>query len=183
MKTRRRGARWGPQGPQAATWRGPTPGRAGRAPGALWLLPAPPSGLYTPRYAKTLKREAFTEFLRRSVEETYREEKGSPAGRFRRGDHLPEGEIVSIVIIIVTGIIEIIINIIPNISTISTSIQSHLTSLSCVVIRTIYPLYSTGVDYYRVMNAIEVCWRNIIVSRLFIIYLSPPIMISFMSCE
>src|ERR1041385_7808045 len=71
-KTRRRGARGGPQEPQAATWRGPAPGRAGRALGALGPLPAPPSGLYTPRYAKTLKREAFTEFRRRSMAETYR---------------------------------------------------------------------------------------------------------------
>src|ERR1041385_5868966 len=134
MKTRRRGARGGAHGPQAATWRGPTPGRAGRAPGALGPLLAPPSGLYTPRYAKTLKREVFTEFRRRSVAETYREEKGFPAGRFRRGDHLPEEEIIAIVITIVTGIIEIIINIIPNISTSSTTIQSHLTSLSYVVI-------------------------------------------------
>src|SRR3954466_13282531 len=73
-------------------------------------------------------------------EETYRGEKPSPAGRFRRGDHLLEGEIVAIVIIIVTGIIEIIVNIIPNINTIS--IQYHLTIATCVVIRTIYPLYS-----------------------------------------
>src|SRR3954470_14050296 len=123
------------------------------------------------------------EFHRRSVAETYREENGSPAGRFRRGDHLPEGEIIAIVITIVIGIVEIIINIIPNISTISTTIQSHLTSLSCYVIRTIYPLYSTGVDYYFVVNAIEFCWRNIIMSRFFIIYLSPLIMISSMSCE
>src|SRR3954462_8314216 len=114
---------------------------------------------------------------------TYTEEKGSPAGRFRRGDHLPEGEIIAIFITIVTGIIEIIINIIPNISTISTTIQSHLTSSSCVVIRTIYPLYSTGVDYSFVVNDIEFYWRNTIISRLFIIYLSPLIMISFMSCE
>ena len=49
--------------------------------------------------------------------ETYTEEKASPVGRFRRGDHLSEGEIVAIVIIIITDIIEIIINIIPNIST------------------------------------------------------------------
>src|ERR1041385_3510654 len=111
------------------------------------------------------------EFRRRSVAETYKEEKGSQAGRFRRGDHLPEGDIIAIVITIVTGIIEIIINIIPNISTISTTIQYHLTSLSCVVIRTIYPLYSIGVDYYFVVNAIGFCWRNIIMSRLFIIYL------------
>src|SRR4051812_19942827 len=77
-KTRRRGARGGPQEPQAATWRGPTPGRAGRAPRALGPLPDPPFGLYTPRYAKTLKRKAFTEFCRRSMAEAYREEKGSP---------------------------------------------------------------------------------------------------------
>src|SRR3954469_17206907 len=60
---------------------------------------------------------------------------------------------------------------------------THLTIATCVVIRTIYPLYSVGVDYYFVVNAIEFCWRNIIVSRLFITYLSPLIMISFMSCE
>src|SRR3954469_22162275 len=119
---------------------------------------------------------------RRHGAETYRGEKPSPAGRFRRGDHLPEGEIVA-VIIIVTGIIEIIINIIPNISTISISIQSHLTIATCVVIRIIYPLYSVGVDYYFVVNAIEFCWRNITVSRLFATHLSPLIIISFMSCE
>ena len=50
-------------------------------------------------------------FLRRYGAETYRGENPSPAGRFRWGDHLPEGEIIAIVIIIVTGIIEIIINI------------------------------------------------------------------------
>src|SRR3954469_22939064 len=98
-------------------------------------------------------------------------------------NHLPKGEIVAIVIIIVTGIIEIIINIIPNISTISISIPSHLTIATCVVTRTIYPLYSVGVDYYFVVNAIEFCWRNIIVSRLFTTHISPLIMISFMSCE
>ena len=122
-------------------------------------------------------------FRRLHGAETYRGEKPSPAGRFRRGDHLLEGEIAAIIIIIVTGIIEIIINIIPNISTISISIPSHLTIATRVVIRTIYPLYSVGVDYYFVVNAIESCWRNIIVSRLFITYLSPLIMISFMSCE
>src|ERR1041384_7314472 len=123
-------------------------------------------------------------FHRRQGAETYRGEKPSPAGRFRRGDHLPEGEIVAIIIIIiVTGIIEIIINIIPNISTIFISIPSHLAIATCVVIRTICPLYSVGVDYYFVVNAIEFCWRNIIVSRLFVTHLSPLIMISFMSCE
>src|SRR3954464_9723661 len=104
------------------------------------------------------------EFCRRLVEETYREENPSSAGIFRRGEHLQEGEIVAIIITIITGIIEIIINIIPNISTISISIPSHLTIATCVVIRTIYPLYSIGVDYYFVVNAIEFCWRNIIVS-------------------
>src|SRR4051812_25113999 len=183
MKTRKRGARGVPQGAQAATWRGPHPGRAGRAPGPLGPLPAPPFGLYIAHLSETLKQGEFTEFRRRSVAETYKEEKPSLAGRFRWGDHLPEGEIVTIVITIVTGIIEIIINIIPIISTISTSIQSHLTIATRVVIRTIYPLYSIGVDYYVVVNAIEFYWRNIIVSRLFIIYLFPLIMISFMSCE
>src|ERR1041385_2289822 len=91
----------GPQGAQAATWRGPHPGRAGRAPRPLGPLPAPPSGLYTLRRPKTLRGGSFTEFRRRSVTETYREEKPSLAGRFRRGDHLPEGEIIAIV----TGII------------------------------------------------------------------------------
>src|ERR1041385_5297228 len=101
----------------------------------------------------------------------------------RRGDHLLEGEIIAIVIIIVTSIIKIIINIIPNISTISTSIPSHLTIATCVVIRTIYALYSVGVDYYFMVNATEFCWRNIIVSRLFGTHLAPLIMISFISCE
>src|SRR4051812_2740409 len=123
------------------------------------------------------------DFRHRLVAETYREEKPSPEGRFCRGEHLSEGEIVAIVITIITGIIEIIINIIPNISTISISIPSHLSIATRVVIRTIYPLYSIGVDYYFVVNAIDFCWRNIIVSRLFTTYLSPLIMISFMSCE
>src|ERR1041384_6981076 len=118
-------------------------------------------------------------FRRSHGAETYRGEKPSPVGRFRRGDHHPEGEIIAIIITIVTGIIEII----PNISTISIYIPSHLIIATCDVIRTIYPLYSIGVDYYFVVNAIEFCWRNIIVSRLFITYLSPLIMISFMSCE
>src|ERR1041385_5745982 len=166
-KTRRRGTRGGPQGAQAATWRGPAPGRAGRAPGALGPPQAPPSGLYTLHHPETLKRGVFTEFCRRSVEETYREEKGSPAGRFRRGDHLPEGEIITIVITIVTGIIDIIIDIIPNISTIFIFIQSHLTIATSILTLTVYPLYSTGVDYYFVVNAIEFCWGNIIMSRLF----------------
>src|SRR4051812_37075132 len=113
-----------------------------------------------PPWGRNPKKGRVFVFRRCHGAETYRGEKPSPAVRFRRGDHLPEGEIVAIIVIIVTGIIEIIINIIPNISTISISIPSHLTIATCVVIRTIYPLYSVGVDYYFVVNAIEFCWRN-----------------------
>jgi len=63
------------------------------------------------------------------------------------------------------------------------SSKSHLSIATRVVTCTTYPLYSIGVDYYLVVNAIEFCWRNIFMSRLFITYLSPVIMISFMSCE
>src|SRR4051812_15452593 len=138
--------------------------------------------IFTPG-VETLKEEEFRSFAAASWRKPTEKKKPSLAGRFCRGDHLPEGEIVAIVIIIITGIIEIIINIIPNISTISISIPYHLTIAICVVIRTIYPLYSIGVDYYFVVNAIEFCWRNIIVSRLFATHLSPLIMISSMSCE
>src|SRR3954466_3049392 len=95
------------------------------------------------------------EFRHRFVAETYKEEKPSLAGIFRRGEHLPEGEIVAIVITIVTGIIEIIINIILIISTISISIPSHITIATCVITHTIHPLYFTGVDYSFVANAIK----------------------------
>src|ERR1041385_7770001 len=131
-KARKRAARGGPQGVQAATWRGPTSGRAGRAPRPPGALPAPPSGKYTPHRPKTQKEKSFPEFRRRSVAKTYREEKPSLTGRFHRGDHLPEGEIVAIVITNFTGIIEIIINIIPIISTISISISIQ----SCITIST-----------------------------------------------
>src|SRR4051812_45904799 len=153
-----------------------------------WVSGGPPRcplSPIKPPWGRNLGYRRSSAFRRRHEAETYIGEKPSPAGRFRRGDHLPEGEIVAIAIIIVTGIIEIIINIIPNISTISISISIpyHLTIATCVVIRTIYPLYFVGVDYYFVVNAIEFFWRNIIVSRLFTTYLSPLIMISFMSCE
>src|SRR4051812_430466 len=151
-----------------------------------WMPGGPPRcplSPIKPPWGRNPKKIVLSAFLRRHGAETYRREKPSPAGRFRRGDHLLEGEIVAIIIIIVTGIIEIVVNIIPNISTISIYIPSHLTIATCVVIRTTYPLYSIGVDYYFVVNAIEFCWRTIIVSILFIIYLSPLIMISLMSCE
>jgi len=119
---------------------------------------------------KTLKRGVFTEFRRRSVAETYKEEKPSPVDRFRWGEHLPEGDIVAIIITIVTSIIEIIINIIPITRTISIFIPSHLNIATCVVTHTIYPLYFTGVDYSFVVNAIKFWWRIIIMIRLFIIY-------------
>src|SRR4051812_17266646 len=80
----RREASWGP---------GPTSGA--------------PSGLYLPLGVKTLEQREITEFRRRSVAETYKEEKPSPAGRLRRGEHLPEGEIVAIVVTIATRIIKI----------------------------------------------------------------------------
>src|SRR3954468_10078274 len=159
-----------PRARQAPSW---MPGGPPRCP--LW--PILPPGV------ETLEQEEFRSFTAASWRKPTEKKRPSPAGRFRRGDHLPEGEIIAIVIIIVTGIIEIIINIIPNISTISISIPSHLTIATCVVIRTIYPLYSVGVDYYFVAHAIEFCWRNIIVSRLFATHLSPLIMISFISCD
>src|SRR4051812_47359811 len=105
----------------------------------------PPLAYMTPPGVKTLKREKFQSFAAATGRKPTEEKKPSPAGRFRRGDHLLEGEIIVIVIIIVTGIIEIIINIIPNISTISISIPSHLTIATCVLICNIYPLYSVGV--------------------------------------
>src|SRR4051812_15182628 len=115
--------------------------------------------------------------------ETYREEKSSPAGRFHRGYHLTEGEIVAIIITIIKGIFEMIINIILTTSTISISIPSHLIIATCVVTRTIHPLYFTGVDYSFVVNAIKSWWKIIVMTRLVTTYLSPLIMISFMSCE
>src|ERR1041385_3876786 len=116
-----------------------------------------------PPWGKNPRTRGVSEFRHRLVAETYREEKAISSGQIPPGRSPLEGEIIVIVIIIVTGIIDIII----NISTISTFIPSHLTIATCVVIRTIYPLYSVGVDYYFVVNAIEFCWRNIIMSRLF----------------
>src|ERR1041385_8108326 len=96
-----------------------------------WIPGGPPRcplSPIRPPWGRNPKRRRVFVFRRRHGAETYRGEKPSPAGRFRRGDHLPEGEIVAIIIIIiVTGIIEMIINIIPNISTISITIPSHLT--------------------------------------------------------
>src|ERR1041384_1359848 len=85
-----------------------------------------PSGLYYPPGVETLKREEFWSFAAASWRKPAEKKKASSVGRFHRGDDLPEGEIITIVIIIVTGIIEIIINIIPNISATSISIPSHL---------------------------------------------------------
>ena len=167
---------------QAPPWRAPP--RARRE--ASWLpgpTPGAPLWPILPPQGRNPKIRGVLEFRRRLVAETYREEKASPAGRFRRGEHLSEGEIVAIVITIITGIIDIIINIILTTSTISISIPSHLTIATCVVTRTIHPLYFTGVDYSFVVNAIKFWWKIIVMTRLFTIYLSPLIMISFMSCE
>src|SRR3954466_6714163 len=80
-----------------------------------WMPGGPPRcplSPIKPPWGRNPKRRVLSAFFRRHGAETYRREKPSPAGRCRRGDHLPEGEIVAIIIIIVTGIIEIIVNII-----------------------------------------------------------------------
>src|SRR3954469_19774845 len=113
-----------PRARRAPSWPpGPTPGVP------LWPV--------LPPRVKTLNIKEFRSFIAASWRKPIEKKKPSPAGRFRRGDHLPEGEIIAIVIIVVTGIIEIIINIIPNINTICTTIPSHLTIATCVVIRKI----------------------------------------------
>src|ERR1041385_7433390 len=98
-------------------------------PGTLldaWWPPSVPLSPIRPPWGENPKRRRVSVLRRRHGAETYRGENPSPAGRFRRGDHLPKGEIVAIIII--TGIIEII----PNISTISISMPSHLTIATCV---------------------------------------------------
>src|SRR4051812_6360486 len=67
-----------------------------------------PSRLYNPPGVETLKQEEFLSFSPATERKPTEKKKPSPAGRFRWGDHLLEGEIIAIVIIIVTGIIEII---------------------------------------------------------------------------
>ena len=103
------------------------PPRARRAPS--WMPGGPPqcpSRLYDPPGVKTLEEEEFWSFATASWQKPTEKKKPSPTGRFRRGDHLPEWEIVAIVIIIVTGIIEIIINIIPTLA--PSPSPSHLIS-------------------------------------------------------
>src|SRR4051812_20121087 len=114
-----------PPGSQKGHWRGPLRAAPGTLLDAWWPPSVPPLAYITP-WGRNPKKRVLSAFLRRHGAETYRREKPSPAGRFRRGDHLPEGEIVSIIIIIVTSNIEIILNFIPNISTIS--IYIHLIS-------------------------------------------------------
>src|SRR3954467_7956325 len=83
----------------------PPPGRARHPPGCLVAPLGAPFRLFNPLGWKSLERSRFrVSPLPRC--ETYRGEKPSPAGRFHRGDHLPKGEIVAIIMIIVTGIIE-----------------------------------------------------------------------------
>ena len=114
------------------------PPRARQAPS--WMPGGPPLAYITP-CGNNPRTSGVSEFRRRLVAETYREEKAISGGQTPPGRSPPEGEII----VIVTCIIEIIINITPNISTISISIPSHLTIPTCVVICTIYPLYSVGV--------------------------------------
>src|SRR3954463_4698210 len=78
------------------------------APGTLlgaWWPPSVPPFAYKTPWGRNPKKRVLSAFLCRHGAETYRREKPSLAGRFRRGDHLPEGEIIAIIIIIVTGII------------------------------------------------------------------------------
>src|SRR3954471_1129642 len=77
MEAGQKGARGEPPGAQAPPGRGPSLGRVGRPLGDLAPPTVPPSGLYLPRDVKTLKRGDFKEFCRRSMAETYREEKPS----------------------------------------------------------------------------------------------------------
>ena len=102
----------------------PPLGHARHPPGCLVALLGALSRLYDLTGVKNLEQEEFQSFTAASWRKPTEKKNPYPAGRFRRGDHLLEGEIVAIVTIIVTGIIEIIINIIPNFSTITPS--SHL---------------------------------------------------------
>src|SRR4051812_2610839 len=81
-----------PRERQTPSW---MPGGPPRCP----LSPILPPGV------KTLEKEQFWSFSAASWRKPTEKKKPSPAGRFRRGDHLPEGEIIAIVVIIVTGII------------------------------------------------------------------------------
>src|ERR1041385_6073266 len=56
----RGGARGGPRGGQAATWRSPTPGRARGAPGAPGPPLVAPFRLYIPRHGKTPEEEPYS---------------------------------------------------------------------------------------------------------------------------
>src|SRR4051812_34664776 len=75
-----RGQRGGPPGVQAPPRRGLPPGHVGRPPEDLALPLVPPLRLYVSRHPKTIKRGEFCEFRRRSMTETYKEEKRSPGG-------------------------------------------------------------------------------------------------------
>src|SRR4051794_38656308 len=57
-------------------------------------------------YTVTCKVYRTKSFAAASWRKPIEKKKSSPAGRFRLGEHLPEGEIVAIVITIVTGIID-----------------------------------------------------------------------------
>src|SRR3954471_19029053 len=76
-------------------------GRAKHPPGCLVALLGAPSRLYYPSEVKTIKEEEFRSFAAASWRKPTEKKKASPAGRFRHGYHLPEGEIIAIVIIIV----------------------------------------------------------------------------------
>src|SRR3954471_18549085 len=77
----------------------PPLGRARHPPGCLVALLGAPYGLYYPPGVKNLKREEFWIFTAASWRKPTKKKKPSPVGRFRRGDLLPEGEIIAIVFI------------------------------------------------------------------------------------
>src|ERR1041385_3876784 len=60
-------------------------------PGCLVALLGAPSGLYYLPGVKTLEREEFRSFATASWRKPTEKKKPSPAGRFRRGDHLWKG--------------------------------------------------------------------------------------------
>src|SRR3954471_2872100 len=70
--------------------------RARHPPGCLVALLGAPSGLYYPPGIETLKKEEFRSFTAASWRKPTEKKNPSPASRFHRGDHLPEGEIIAI---------------------------------------------------------------------------------------
>src|ERR1041385_925887 len=86
------GARGGPRGGQAATRRGPTPGRARGAPGAPGPPLAAPFRVFIPRHGKTPEEEPYF-----ANSPQFRRRRASKIGSTRRPlpGTLPEGGLTS----------------------------------------------------------------------------------------